>query len=172
MSMYRLRSVLMVLENRFIPLAAMLAFVVCVNGCISSGVVTPKITFLIESTPDTNDKQPFYIVIRSVNEKNFLTKNYQSIANMVFSNTPNPDVLTSQVILPGEAKKIELEKPSRDNIAFYCLFSKPGDKWKAMVNQPLDSEYVIELRGSDIAKKIYVRKKSMWEKIYSFLFDW
>jgi hypothetical protein len=124
--------------------------VASVFGCGKKHVPPPEIEFTIESEDETNDGQPFYCAIRSVNANQFLSEGYDNVANMLFTNPPNSSVLASFVILPGEEQEIKINKPGKNDLGFYCFFTEPGDPWKVKLDQPLGEEYEIELGKNNI----------------------
>jgi hypothetical protein len=121
------------------------------GGCGNKNVPPPEIVFTVDSAKDTNDGQPFYCAIRSVNANQFLTEGYDGVANMLFANPPNASVLAAQVILPGEEQEIKIEKRGKDELGFYCFFTEPGEPWKIKLDQPLGDEYEIELEKNRIS---------------------
>lgn len=124
--------------------------VASIVGCGGKHVPPPEILFTVDSDDETNDGQPFYCAIRSVNANQFLTEGYDGVANMLFANPPNPSVLASFVILPGEEQEIKIKKPGKNDLGFYCFFTEPGDPWKVRLDQPLGEEYQVELGKNNI----------------------
>lgn len=149
--------------------AILIAFWTC--GCAKkAGPATPpQITFVIESTTATNNGQPFYVVIRSCNSGEFVTNSYESVAGSVFANPPDPNVLAFREILPGYEQKIMANMPETDAAGVYCLFTEPGDEWKTMLPQPLESKYEVTLGKNEIVKtERFVRKrKGFIQRIFS-----
>lgn len=123
---------------------------ICTGGCGGKHVPPPEIVFTINSESDTNQGQPFYCAMRSVNANQFLTESYDGVANMLFANPPNASVLASLVILPGEDQEIKIIKPDKVDIGLYCFFTEPGEPWKIKLNQPLGEEYGVTLGKNNI----------------------
>ena len=129
-----------------------LLVILSLTGCAIFGKSTPVMKFIIYSESDANDGQPFYIMIRIVNEGSFFTDSYQDASNMVFANPPIQDVLAANVVLPGKKCKIRVSKPSKKPVAIYCIFTNPGDQWKVMLSQPLKNKYKVHLEQNAIRR--------------------
>ena len=140
-------------------------------GCAKkAGPATPpQITFVIRSTTATNNGQPFYVVIRSCNSGEFVTNSYESVAGSVFASPPDPDVLASREVLPGYERKIMVDKPESDAVGVYCLFTEPGDEWKTMLPQPLESKYEVTLGKNVVVKtdRFVRQRKGLIQRIFS-----
>ncbi len=121
-----------------------------IAGCGKKHIPPPEIEFTIASEYETNDGQPFYCAIRSVNANQFLSEGYDDVAYMLFANPPNSTVLASFAILPGEEQEIKINKPDKNALGFYCFFTEPGDPWKVKLDQPLGEEYEISLGKNKI----------------------
>jgi len=128
----------------------MLLLAFTASGCSLFGC--DRIEVEVESTAITNDGLPFYMVVRTADEKTFLTESYQTVADKVFASPAEPSIITSEVIFPGSEKSVEFKRPEDENaeLAIYFFFSKPGDRWKAMVSKPLPGCIAIQLEGSEI----------------------
>lgn len=107
-------------------------------------------TVRVDSAPDTNGGQPFYMVVRSVEPAQFATEGYDVIAQKVFATPSDPTILATEVIYPGVARKVTLEKPGALPVSVYFLFTRPGDRWKTTRPQPLPSSIDIELGPNQI----------------------
>ena len=117
-----------------------------------AGCGSKNITINISSTPETNERRLFYVVVRSVEEKAFLVEGYQTIASKTLQAPPDKSVLASEPIYPGQDREIIVKKPENKAIAVYFLFTNPGDKWKLLVPKPLPSDYEIGLDGNQIVE--------------------
>lgn len=125
--------------------------VLAVDSCSLFRRSSPKLmTFVIKSKDDTNEGQPFYIMIRYVNQQTFLTDSYQTISAMAFASEADPAVLAVRSILPGKKLKLRVQKLDKDPIGVYCLFTNPGERWKVLLSQPLKSKYKIRLDKNNI----------------------
>jgi len=142
-------------------LSTMLISVLLV-GCGSKHIPPPQIVFTIESQKEVNDGQPFHCAIRSVNAKQFLTEGYDGVASMLFANPPDPTVLATLVILPGEEQELKVNKPDQNDLGFYCFFTHPGDPWRVRLEQPLGEEYQISLGENNILQTEKVTGSWWW----------
>ena len=150
-----------VLHVRSLLLGTML-ILVFLAGCGNKHIPPPQIVFTIESEKEANDGQPFHCAVLSVNAKQFLTEGYDGVANILFANPPDPTVLASLVILPGEEQELKVNKPDQNDLGFYCFFTQPGDPWKVRLEQPLGEEYQISLGKNNIRKTEKVTGSWWW----------
>jgi hypothetical protein len=112
-------------------------------------------TLTVKANYDTNRGNPVYVLVRSVNEKAFLTESYQDVIGIVFKDPPDPSILAYQVIVPGQKQKLRVEKPADTPIGVYCLYTEPDEQWKMMLPQPLHSRYLILLEKNRITEKMH-----------------
>ena len=152
------------LQKKLFFVMLLLAAATCGWSC--GGKLPPQIIFTINPDTGANSGQPFYVVVRTVNEKKFLVESYQNIAEMVFSDPPDPSILAWQVVLPGSSQEIKIEKPTKAPVAVYAMFTEPGDKWKVMLKMPVVSEYEILLKNN----QLLYRKSGIWSMLSSFFF--
>jgi len=125
-------------------------------------VQTPKITFTIKSDFETNYAQPFYLLFRTVNEQQFVTESYQDVAKIVFASPPDASVLGNHAVVPGEKEEMDIDKPMKDSVGVYGLFTEPSKQWKVMLSSPLDSEYVIAFKKNTMTVK---KKKGLFRRL-------
>lgn len=147
-----------------------LGIVAGIGGCGKKRIPPPQILFAIKSKDDTNDGRLFYVAIRSVKANQFLIESYQGAAGMIFTDTQNSSILATRAILPGEKKEIKVIKPDQHEVGVYCFFTKPGDPWKILLEQPLREKYEIVLDNnrivqSDLKTK---KKKGFFRKLWPF----
>ena len=125
-------------------------------GCLKKNIklATPGISFHIISKADTNGGEPCYIMIRMVNENNFLTDSYEEASKMIFANPPNESILTYDLILPYNYKEIKVNVPDKPtSLGLYCFFSEHSDKWKVLLPKPLKTKYKFVLEKNKIMQK-------------------
>lgn len=127
-----------------------LAFGLFAIALVGAGCSSTTMRVYVDSTADTNGGLPFYAVIRAVDQAAYVTDTYEAVAGKVFVNPADPSVLRTEVIYPGIEREIEIKKPENLPIGIYFLFTKPGEKWKTAVRQPLPSTVEIELAGNQI----------------------
>jgi hypothetical protein len=137
----------------------------CVGGCGKKQITPPQMTFTIKSDSETNDGQPFYVLFRAVNEAEFVTDSYQDIAKMVFADPPDASFLGTQVVVPGQKKKIKVEQPMKNTVGVYGLYSEPAEHWRVMLSKPLSSKYVIVFEKNEMTAK---KKKGLLRRCLFF----
>ncbi len=115
-----------------------------------------QITLNVHSVSKANDGQLFYMVVRDINQKQFLTDTYQAVAGMVFADPQDSSVLSAQAIFPGRDHTLTVTQPAKNLLAVYFLFTNPGGHWKKMVSQPLGTAYEINIDKDQV--KIDVKK--------------
>lgn len=120
----------------------------------------------IHSDPASNKGQVFYLVTRSVTDRQFLSDTYQSVASLVFAEPPDPSVLAHHAIVPGNRQALKVPQPMQNAVAFYFLFTEPGDNWKKMVSQPLASSYDIKVTPEDDV--LIDRHKGFFRRLWPF----
>lgn len=72
---------------------------------------------------------------------------YKQIAAKLTHPEEEPSYLISLCLLPGTTKTIELKIPEEKPIAFYALFTNPGDGWKMILNTEVDYKKVVVILG-------------------------
>lgn len=134
--------------SRVLSLLAVMTVIVGGFGCSMMGSDSIKFTF--ESVEKTNDSRSMYVVIRTVNNKDFMIESYDQIADMVYGDSPEQGFIVSYVILPGKEKNVTITKPEDSAIAVYALFTQPGKKWKMLIKAPFEKAYDIKLLDNSI----------------------
>lgn len=120
----------------------------------------------IQCDPAANGGQVFYLVVRSVTDRQFLSDTYQSVASLVFAEPPDPAVLGSHAIVPGRRQAIKMVQPTQNALGFYFMFTEPGDQWKRMVSQPVASTYNIRVGGDDTV--VIQQHKGFLKRLWPF----
>lgn len=119
------------------------------SGCSNTPEPPPPITFYVNPGLEANDGHLVYMVVRSVNEKQFIDETYAQVAAKVFPLTDDSTLLGVHPINPGEKKEIEMTGPAKGPVAIYFMFTNPGPYWKTLLNTPLDKTYGIELPNNN-----------------------
>jgi hypothetical protein len=114
-------------------------------GCSSTPEPPPPLTFYVDPGLEANDVHLVYMIVRSVNEKQFIDETYPMVASKVFPLTEDPTLLGVHPISPGEKREIEMTGPAKGPVAVYFMFTDPGPFWKTLLNTPLSSSYGISL---------------------------
>lgn len=145
--------------TRAVIILAMLLFAGGFHGCGPKAVPKEYVTFYVDPDASVNDQRPVYMVIRKVNKKNFLTENYDYIADMVYAEPPDESLLAWHILMPGQSEKIPVIKPEKLSIGVYVLFTQPGENWKMLLEKPLKSEYKINIKKNVLEE---YRKGLLW----------
>lgn len=130
------------------------------GGCGGrSNPAPPQMALEIKPAATANKGQVFYMVVRSTNEKQYLTATYADITGLVFADPPDPSVLGAFPVFPGKPQTLNVAQPGQNPVAFYFLFSGPSDHWRHLVDQPLAAGYEIRIEGDTV---VVAGKKSFW----------
>jgi len=136
--------------------AAVVAFISVVllsaSGC-SGRPKTPKppmMTLNIMPEASANGGQVFYMLVRSTNQKQFLTDGYQTIASLVFTDPADPSVLGVFPVFPDRQQKVKVVQPDQNPVAFYFLFTNPSEQWRQLAPQPLGVQYDIYIEKETV----------------------
>lgn len=145
----------------FLLLSLLLGFV---GGCGGQSIPPPpQMSLEIRADAKANQGKVFYILVRSTNEKQYLTETYANIAALVFANPPDPSVLGAFPVFPNKKQKIQVVQPSQNPVAFYFLFTEASDQWRQLVDQPLVDSYIIQIHGDRVQIKEDV---SFWSWLF------
>ncbi|MCJ7618492.1 MAG: hypothetical protein MUO43_18370 [Desulfobacterales bacterium] len=140
----------------------MLLIMLSIFGCAGNKpLLQQKITFWIKPDKSVNNAQPLYIVIRDVNKKSFLIEDYDEIADLVYTDSPDESLLTWHLVIPGRKEEITVEVPGKSDLGFYAMFTQPEENWKIMFERPLESEYEIIIQDNSLKYK--KEKKGFWK---------
>lgn len=129
---------------RLIPSAAL---ALAVTGCAT----TTKIT--IHSSQRTNDGASMYMMVRSWDGKPAFDERYQEVAAKTFLEPPDPTVLATKPIVPGEEKTtVTINADTVKAIIIYFFFTDPGPGWQVPVRRPLPAEIDIDLGRHEVER--------------------
>lgn len=112
----------------------------------------------VQSSRDTNDGKPLYMLVRAVDSRALVSESYQDASSFVFTTKKDPSVKHVQAIMPGTEVNVTIPTPESSDVALYFFYTHPGDQWRIPLTQPLPSDIVVEL-GSNQIKRASVRRK-------------
>ena len=137
----------------------MIAKVACGVGlaALSMGCATTTHVY-VKSTQLTNDGNTLYMMARNVEGKTSVNEQYQDMAAKLFADPPDPSVLSSQPIFPGNTVDIVLSDADAKQVVLYFFFSHPQSNWRVPLPKPLPSEVYIDL-GANQVDRVRVRKR-------------
>lgn len=107
-----------------------------------------KLTFT--PAPNENANRTFYVVIRAIDEEEFLTDSYAKISKLVFPTSKDPSVLRATLIWPKRQRWVWVVVPEGKAIGVYGLFTHPGGQWKLLLSQPLQQSYSFALEQGNV----------------------
>lgn len=115
------------------------------TGCAT----TTKIT--VHSSMRTNDGASMYMMVRSWDGKPAFDERYQEVAAKAFVEPPDPTVLATKPIIPGEEKTtVTIDADTAKQIIIYFFFTDPGSGWQVPVRRPLPAEIDIDLGRHEV----------------------
>jgi len=131
--------------------SAALAFALALAASLlGAGCSSTRVSVKVESKPEANGGAPFYMVVRAVEQASFVTESYESVAAKMLASPADPTVLKAEVVYPGDAKEVVVEKPKDQGLGVYFLFTKPGERWKTARNAPLPDDISVVLGSNQI----------------------
>jgi len=115
-------------------------------GCGAS----KQVKLVVRPGDDANGRLPFYVLVRSVDDKTYLEESYQTVAGKVMA--PDESVLDAEVIFPGVERVIEVSKPEKGTLGVYFLLTHPSGDWKTLVSEPLPDKLELKVEGSRLLR--------------------
>ncbi len=128
-------------------LAALLVLGMAASGC-APGFIKIHVT----STSTTNSALPFYMLVRAVDAKTYLSEGYADIAPKVVA--PDASVIKSVQVYPGMPLTMWVKTPDKKAVAAYFLFTEPVEPWRMIFEPPAPFSVDIELEGSRIQEGV------------------
>ena len=122
------------------------------TGCSSATRV------YVKSTDQTNDGNTLYMMVRSVEKKTVITESYQDAAAKLFSDPPDPSIVASQPIFPGNTVSLNVDNADTKDLVIYFFFTQYGPNWKVPLHKPLPAEIYVDL-GQHEVERVQVRKR-------------
>lgn len=137
---------------RFHALAFVGILLFVATGCASG-------TQIFVRSPDTvNDGNTLYMLVCRLDAKASASERYQEIAAKVFADPPDPSVISSQPIFPGNTVTVPIKEGDVKDIVIYFLYTNPGQNWRLPLRAPLSPEIYIDL-GDHQIERVQVRKR-------------
>ena len=132
-------------------------------ACSSTPEPPPPLGLNISVNIQANNGELFYVVAKTTNEKGFMLDSYENIANLAFSDNPEPERLSVFSVVPGTNQDYTIIQPAEGMIGLYFLLTKPGSQWKKLLTIPFESNYDVLL---DATGKIVIRKSKHWYSLF------
>ena len=115
-----------------------------------AGCGTPMLQLTVTSDGDVNQQRTLYMLIRTVDAKQYLTESYATVAAQVV--TPDASVLASKVLLSPPPSPLKIPITDAKPLAIYFLFTTPAGDWKTLQEPPFPKHLMITLGPGRITK--------------------
>jgi hypothetical protein len=109
-----------------------------------------QVKVVVRAAKEANGRRPFYVLVRSVDDKTYLEESYQAVAGKVMAR--DASVLEAVMVFPGTPKTIEVDKPEKGSLGVYFLLTRPGGQWKTLVASPVPGKLEFSVEGDRMQK--------------------
>lgn len=137
--------------HRLFLIAAVALFSALSIGCASSTRI------YVRSSDQTNDGNTLYMMVKNVDGKPVVSEHYADVARTLFTDPPDPAIIVSQPVFPGNTVTITLENTEKE-VVIYFFYTDPGSNWRVPLRKPLPAEVFIEL-GQHQIERVQIRKR-------------
>jgi len=126
-------------------------------GCVTNTRV------YVKSTQQTNDGNTIYLMVRNMDSAGAATERYQDAAQRLFADPPDPSVISSQPIIPGNTVTVTVNDADAKGLVLYFFFSQPPStqpdlRWRVPLPKPLPAEVYVDL-GRNAIEHVQIRKR-------------
>jgi hypothetical protein len=101
----------------------------------------------VRSPQDLNLGRPVRMLIRSVDQQEYVNESYVAVADKVV--VKDESVLASEVVYPQLPLMVSVKRGDK-MVAVYFLFTQPGARWKTLLELPVPHATEIKLGTSNI----------------------
>jgi hypothetical protein len=139
------------------PFALALALGAAVAACSSSPAPPPRAAskpqalLHVRSTARTNGGKTLYVMVREADAK-AVTLGYEEAASKLFADPPDPAVVASGPVFPGNDATLALEGEGKKDLVVYFFFTEPGPRWRLPLRRPLPPAVYVDLGALQIEK--------------------
>lgn len=134
-------------------LALALGLCAPLSGCKSAATKV-----IVQSTERTNSGNVLHMMVRRVDAKTASTaEEYQEMAVMLFAQTRDETVVTTEPVFPGRLTSLAVEEDGEKSFVLYFFFTSPGENWRVQLPKPLPAEVYVDL-GQNQIDRIQVRR--------------
>jgi hypothetical protein len=116
------------------------AIAAVLSGCATS--TTTRI--YVDASAKANSGRVMHLMVREGIET-LVTETYQDVAAKLFAQPPDPAILDSQPVFPGDKVSITIKDGENKDIVVYFFFTDPDGEWRVPLQKPLPAEVFIEL---------------------------
>lgn len=136
-------------------IAAALVLLLCLPGCFIAKLfgknpdAPQDVTVRVTCPPAANEGRPFYLLLRTVDTKSWLSDTYDALAAKVM--TPDATVLQTVVLFPGgDNLPVRVSVPAKTSVGISFLFTTPTGSWQTRFDPPVPETIDIALQNSAI----------------------
>lgn len=112
----------------------------------------------VKSTDRTNEGNTLYMMVRDASGKAIVTEGYQEVAAKLFTDPPDPAIIRTEPIFPGNTVSFTVEGDDEKDLFIYFFYTNPGDNWRVPLRKPLPAEVFIDL-GQYQIERVQIRKR-------------
>jgi hypothetical protein len=127
---------------RFVFCFVAIGLALAVTGCNRDTLLVT-----IKSPQDLNAGRPVRMLIRAVDQQEYVNESYLAVADKVV--VKDDSVLYSAVVYPQLPLMVSVKKGEK-SIGVYFFFTQPGSRWKTLLEMPLPHVTEIRLSQSNI----------------------
>lgn len=109
-----------------------------------------RVRMRLETTSDTNEGRPFYVVVQATDTQSYLTATYDIASTLVMQ--PDDNVLATAMVYPGQARWVRVKLPPDTDVAIFALYTQPGRDWKRLIPAAEGREIHIRLGPNEITE--------------------
>ena len=126
-------------------------------AAVLSGCATSTTRIYVDAPAKANGGTVMHLMVREGIET-LATETYQEVAAKLFAQPPDPAILDSQPVFPGDKVSIAIEDGENKDIVVYFFFTDPDGEWRVPLRKPLPAEVFIEL-GERRIERAQVRRR-------------
>jgi len=112
----------------------------------------------VKSSQRTNEGNTLYMMVRDATGKPIVSESYQEVAAKLFTDPPDPSVIRTEPIFPGNTVSFTIEESDEKDLFLYFFYTDPGENWRLPLRKPLPSEVFIDL-GQYQIERVQVRRR-------------
>ena len=148
------------LSTTAMPPMVSLALLVGLGGVLGC---TSATRIVVRSSQDTNAGSTLYMMVRDMAGAKIASERYQDAAQRPFSLEPDPSVIATQPIIPGETVTVPIDESTTKGVVLYFFFSQPPAtqpdiRWRVPLPLPLPEEVLVDL-GKNEVSRVQIRKR-------------
>ncbi len=132
-------------------------------GLLGLGGCSTATRIVVHSSQDTNAGSTLYMMVRDMAGAKVATERYQDAALRPFAVEPDPSIILTQPVIPGETVTVKVDEANTKGLILYFFFSQPPAtqpdiRWRVPLPLPLPEEVLVDLGRNEIAR-VQIRKR-------------